>query len=362
MKLVDPVPRVLNEELARRRRSLEIDRAPPVVGVLVGEIVWREFVEVVPVGPEMVVDDVENDGEAGRVRAVDEPAEIVRRAVDVRGRVEIDAVVAPTECAGRFGDGHQLDDRDAEARELRQLRHRRRPRPFRRERTGMQLVDYLPVRPYTAPTRIRPPEQIGVHVLGGAVRTVRLRAGGRIGTRAFTVEAERVGPTRARIVVERVEMPGRLALHGQYARLGAGSRDEVHRRARGRPDANVRTTSRLQLRADTEPASDPGGPNRRHQRCARRRSRPVKRAISAVSTAGSTGLGRSRWASDNSRRTLSSVLDIVVSASAGMRPPRSLSSDGTFATSAYESRSGKLLSLTRTSGRQTSRPSSASAT
>src|SRR6185312_3274944 len=47
MEFLDPVARVLHEELARRRRPLEIQRPPPVVLVLVGEVVARELFEVV---------------------------------------------------------------------------------------------------------------------------------------------------------------------------------------------------------------------------------------------------------------------------------------------------------------------------
>ena len=79
-----------------------------------------------------------------RVRRVDEAAEIVRRAVHVRRRKEIDAVVAPAEASVELRDRHHLDDRDPEARQLRQLARRRRPRPLARERADVHLVDDLP--------------------------------------------------------------------------------------------------------------------------------------------------------------------------------------------------------------------------
>ena len=75
----------------------------------------------------MVVDDVEDDADPGRVRGIDEPAEIVGLAVEMRGRIEIDAVVAPAEASLELGDGHHLEERDADARELGQLLARPRP-------------------------------------------------------------------------------------------------------------------------------------------------------------------------------------------------------------------------------------------
>ena len=66
-----------------------------------------------------------------RVRGIDEPAEIVGLAVEMRRREEIDAVVAPAESSLELGDGHHLEQRDADARELRQLARRRGPRARR---------------------------------------------------------------------------------------------------------------------------------------------------------------------------------------------------------------------------------------
>ena len=86
----------------------------PVVLVAIGEIVRRELGQVVAVGPEMVVDDVENDAEAERMGAIDERAKIVGRAVEARRRIEIDAVVAPAERPAKSATGIISIDRDAE--------------------------------------------------------------------------------------------------------------------------------------------------------------------------------------------------------------------------------------------------------
>jgi hypothetical protein len=92
------------------------------------------------------------------MRAVHEAAQVIRRAVDVRGRVDIDAVVAPAEPSGELRNRHHLDGGDADAGELVQLAHRRCPRALARERSGMQLVDDLPVGFQTRPPLVRPSE------------------------------------------------------------------------------------------------------------------------------------------------------------------------------------------------------------
>ena len=57
----------------------------------------------------MVVDDVEEYGEAEPVRGVDETSQVVGRAVAARRREQRHAVVAPVARPGKVGDRHQLD-------------------------------------------------------------------------------------------------------------------------------------------------------------------------------------------------------------------------------------------------------------
>ena len=111
MELVDPVGRVGDEELAHRPGlvAVEIDGLAPLVLIAVGEIVLREAGEDIPVRPEMVVDDVEDDPEAEPVGRVDEAPQVVGRAVEMRRREQVDAVIAPAEAARELVDRHHLD-------------------------------------------------------------------------------------------------------------------------------------------------------------------------------------------------------------------------------------------------------------
>ena len=127
-------------------RAVEVQRVAPLGGVAIGEVVRRERLQVVPVGAEVVVDDVQDDAEAEGVGAIDQPPQIVGRAVDVRGRPEIDAVVAPAEASGELGDRHQLDDGDAQLAQRRQLARRGGEGSLRGERADVKLVDDLALR------------------------------------------------------------------------------------------------------------------------------------------------------------------------------------------------------------------------
>ena len=97
--------------------------------------------EVVPVGPEMIVDDIEQHHQPARVRLVDETLEAVGTAIgDVR-RVEQDAVVAPAAVAGELRHRHQLDGRDARIDEMVELGLDAGERAILGEGAGVQLVD-----------------------------------------------------------------------------------------------------------------------------------------------------------------------------------------------------------------------------
>ena len=132
-ELVDPVPGVLDEKLPRRRRPLEVERLAPVVGVAIGEVVGREVGEIVAVGTEVVVDDVENDGQSESVRPIDEAAQIVGRSIQPRRRVKVDAVVSPTDARRRSPPPASSRSRvtPRSTPDARQFAHRRGPRAFR---------------------------------------------------------------------------------------------------------------------------------------------------------------------------------------------------------------------------------------
>src|SRR5947209_12677264 len=65
VELLDPVARVRDEELAHGPRVLavEVDGLAPLGLVSVCEVVFRELAQVVPVGAEVVVNNVEYDGQ-----------------------------------------------------------------------------------------------------------------------------------------------------------------------------------------------------------------------------------------------------------------------------------------------------------
>src|SRR5439155_19429236 len=102
-------------------RAVEVEGASPWGLVAIREV-RPELGKVVPFGPEMVVDDVEEDGEALRVAGVHEAAQPLRTAVGRLRRVEVNAVVAPVARAGELGDRHELHRGDPQLGRPREMR------------------------------------------------------------------------------------------------------------------------------------------------------------------------------------------------------------------------------------------------
>ena len=202
MILVDPIARIGDEEFARRPGigTVEIDGLTPFVVVAIGEISRGEQFEIVSVRAEMVVDDVEDDGDPESMGAVDEAAKIHRSAVEPGRCEEVDAVISPTEPAWEFRHGHNFEAGDTELRESRQFTRSGFPASIRREGADMHLVDdELLARP-PAPRTVGPSEVSRIDDFRRSMRPFRLKSRRRVWQCGFTpIEAETIahaGPRR----------------------------------------------------------------------------------------------------------------------------------------------------------------------
>ncbi len=182
--LGDPVERVVDHVAAYLVAvgAVVVDGAPPRRAVATREV-RAEVGEIVPLGSEVVVDDVQDDGEAAPVRGVDEPLESLGAAVARLGRVEGHAVVAPVAIARELGDGHDLDCGDAQVAQRPQPLDDGVERAGRRERADVQLVEDVVRHLGRAPTVVGPTKRGRVDHTRRAVHAVRLMAAHGIGSR-----------------------------------------------------------------------------------------------------------------------------------------------------------------------------------
>ena len=179
--LLDPMAHVGQHKLPYGFTAVTVvvDGVAPVGHVPVVEVLIREFPHVIAVRPKMVVDDVENHAQPGRMGTIDETTKPVARAVTVKWCEPTHPVVPPAKRAREFGNGHDLEDRDAELRELAQVLGGRGIGAVRGERADVQLVNDGPAGGDPTPCLI-----------------VRLIAGGRVGKDALSIQTEPVPTTR----------------------------------------------------------------------------------------------------------------------------------------------------------------------
>ena len=92
--------------------TVEIDGFAPRRPVQIREI-RTEVRQVISLGAEVVVNDIEHHGDSLLMARVDKFLERGRAAVRRLDRIGIDAVVSPVTVSGKLGHGHQLDGRNA---------------------------------------------------------------------------------------------------------------------------------------------------------------------------------------------------------------------------------------------------------
>ena len=116
MVLLQPVKGVVHHEVAHNPAvlSVVVDRRTPRRAVALGEERRRILREIVSLGSEMVVDDIDEHHQPAAVRRLDQKLEVVGLAVAGFGCEQVGAVIAPVEAARRLRKRHQLDRRHAE--------------------------------------------------------------------------------------------------------------------------------------------------------------------------------------------------------------------------------------------------------
>ncbi len=105
---VQPHQRAIDEEIPHLAPA-KVDGIAPGRVLVVAEEGAGIAPQVVAVGPEVVIDNVEKHHQPVAMGGVDQLLELFRRAVGGFGRVRQNPVVAPIAIAGKFRQRHQLD-------------------------------------------------------------------------------------------------------------------------------------------------------------------------------------------------------------------------------------------------------------
>src|ERR1700674_5903122 len=116
MELLQPIERIVYEKITHRpvMRPGKIDRGAPWRMVAAGREIRNDRRQIMALGTEVVVDDVEKDCEAAGVTRLDEALQVVRPTVCRSRSVKKHTVVTPIAASGKLRDRHQLDGSRAE--------------------------------------------------------------------------------------------------------------------------------------------------------------------------------------------------------------------------------------------------------
>ena len=218
----------------------------------VGEKVLRVGMQVVPLRPEVVVDDVQKDHETAGVGCVDQPFEVLRAAVAGVRREGQHAVIAPVAGAREVGERHQLDGRDAEIDEMVQLLPHAVVGAGRREAADVELVENRFLPGPSRPVTVLPVVGERVDDLARSVDVVGLKPGRGIRHPELAVDPEAVAVAGGRVFG--LESEPAVSLRG-HRQLGAALHDQVHPPCRRCPQAESDAAVIGRLRAEGHPVS-----------------------------------------------------------------------------------------------------------
>ncbi len=240
VKFGDPAERVFEEVIADFVAVfvVEIDGGAPGCAVLLREV-GCECGEVVAFRAEVVVDDVENDGEAALVAGIDEALECEGTAVSGVNGEWRDAVAAPVAAAGEGGDGHDHNSCHAGFCECIEVRDDGVEGAFGGERADVEFVKDVVAEGESTPAFVMPGEGCGDE-LGWSVDALGLESRCGVGQVA-AVDAEEVACVVREIGEGELMVAVQLGLHGENALDGIEDA-QVDRLLFGGPDAEVPCT------------------------------------------------------------------------------------------------------------------------
>ena len=155
--VADPHCRVVDSEPAHLSciGPIEVERSAPRGMVPVAEVGSKPRQEVAD-RAEVVVDDIQDHGQAGQMARVDKTLHRLGTAIGLVGREQVDAVVTPAARAGELGHRHDLDRIHAELDQVGEALDRGIERSGGGERADVKLVQDEAFKWAAAPAGVAP--------------------------------------------------------------------------------------------------------------------------------------------------------------------------------------------------------------
>src|SRR5262244_1477360 len=310
VEFLEPVQGVVDDEGAGHlaARTVEVDGITPGRLVLAGEEGGGVAVQIVPLGSEMVVDDVEEHGEAAGVAGLDQSLQLLRTHAGRVGRKEQDTVVAPPPSAGKVGHGHQLDRGHPEGDQMVEALGQPREGALGTEGADVQLVEDEPFGRDAAPLVVGPCILQRIDDFARPVHVQGLIARDRVRHEQLAIDPEGVTRPRRRVTRDPLRPAGGVMRHGEA--LSSIGKPELDTARGGRPEAKPGGAVVASLRSEGHAmrAPDRGLPTHRFalERLSRSTAsdRPSSGYVSPARKAGTRGpRSQSRVSSISSQRT-----------------------------------------------------------
>src|SRR5580704_3873837 len=189
----------------------------------------------------MVVDYIQNDGDAYCMRAIDEGAEIIWGAIKPRGCKKIYPVVAPSELSGEICNRHQFDYGNSEIGELLQMLDCGAVCAFLSESADVHFINNLAFDAKSLPGGVGPLKFTGIDSLREFIRAFGLKTRRGIGERAFAIDLIGIASAVSDAIHEATKISVRVLRQFNIA-IGANAPTdyELNCRTLRRPDAEVR--------------------------------------------------------------------------------------------------------------------------
>src|ERR1051326_1114682 len=114
MKLGLPSKSVLQEKAPNfiRAFTVKINCGSPRSPIVLGKI-GTKLLQIVPLGPEVVIDDIQHDGQLGLMTGIYEALQPGGPAIRVLHRIGENTIITPIARAWELGARHQFDGGDA---------------------------------------------------------------------------------------------------------------------------------------------------------------------------------------------------------------------------------------------------------
>src|SRR5208283_597361 len=193
--------------------SVKIEGHAPGGAIPVREI-GSKISEVVSLRPQMVVDNIQNNGQSFPMARINESLQPIGPPVCILNRKRVSPVVAPVAASRKLPRRHKFNGSYAKLRKFVQMTGHGIESPLRCKGAGVELIDHVIPQILTGPGSVFP-RKTGIDHPGRAVNALRLEPRSRIRSAPVTVYREEVEGSGLHFIENAMEVASLLFCQSQ---------------------------------------------------------------------------------------------------------------------------------------------------